>query len=173
MKTFKGYTQAQLRELFTYNSSTGQLYANKAAGNNNYKPGRKIGKASKRFGYVRVTIEHTYTRVLAHRLIWFLVHGKLPQFLDHIDGDKANNILSNLRPATYSQNVYNTGARITNKCRYKNIYLCKYTNKYRVRVGVNGRYIEGGRYRDLKDAIEVRDKLLKKYHKEYANFKNR
>ena len=42
----------------------------------------------------------------AHRVAWFYVHGEWPKgLLDHIDGDKANNAIGNLRIATSAQNA--------------------------------------------------------------------
>lgn len=55
-------------------------------------------------GYIQIEIDGT--KYLAHRLAWFLTYGVWVE-LDHRDLDKANNRLSNLRPATHCQNMQN------------------------------------------------------------------
>jgi HNH endonuclease len=42
-----------------------------------------------------------------HRIVYLVNHGTLPYLLDHIDGDKLNNALDNLREATQAQNMRN------------------------------------------------------------------
>lgn len=44
-------------------------------------------------------------RIPIHRVIWWHVHGYWPKEIDHIDGDKTNNRISNLREVTHRQNV--------------------------------------------------------------------
>ncbi len=69
-------------------------------------PGRMMGKVlgTKVWpGYVTMKVDGTL--YYAHRLAWLYVHGEWPEHhLDHIDGVKSNNAISNLRPATSSQN---------------------------------------------------------------------
>lgn len=48
---------------------------------------------------------------LVHRLAWLLTHGEWPSGeIDHIDGDRTNNRLTNLRPASRGQNCANRRA---------------------------------------------------------------
>lgn len=94
-------TQKYVRSLFDYKD--GNLYwkVRKA-----YRI--KIGDLA---GYVNIT---GYQEVIidgksykAHRLIFLYHHGYLPKFLDHIDCNKLNNDINNLREATKSQNKMN------------------------------------------------------------------
>jgi len=59
---------------------------------------------------------------LVHRVIWFLHHGSVPEFLDHIDGNPKNNRIENLRPATKRQNAMNRRMRSDNSTGFKGIY---------------------------------------------------
>lgn len=45
--------------------------------------------------------------VSMHRLVWQLEHGTVPPVLDHMNGDRMDNRLCNLRPATMSLNAHN------------------------------------------------------------------
>lgn len=46
-------------------------------------------------------------RIKVHRLLWFMVHEELPEILDHIDGDKSNNRIENLRASNITLNSRN------------------------------------------------------------------
>jgi hypothetical protein len=60
-------------------------------------------------GYVRVKIKpRSY---YAHRLIYFMATGEEPDYIDHIDGNGWNNAISNLRPASNSENMCNHQSR--------------------------------------------------------------
>ena len=67
-----------------------------------------------------------------HRLVWEAYNGPVPVGLeiDHIDRDRLNNNLSNLRLVTRSQNLWNTGAK-----GYCWISQCK---KWRAQITANG-----------------------------------
>ncbi len=94
-------TAEWLRENMVYVPETGTLMW-KVRG-----PGRTVGKplGSKNWdGYVAVKVAGTFYYI--HRLAWFYTHGEWPEIaIDHIDGNRSNNAISNLRLATHSQNA--------------------------------------------------------------------
>lgn len=57
-----------------------------------------------------------------HRLIFFLETGKEPDEIDHIDGDKENNRISNLRAATSKENSANSRGTGKGKSKYKGVF---------------------------------------------------
>lgn len=94
-------TQDQVRELFDYRD--GNLYW-KVSKARCIKIGDLAGCVNNT-GYRHVKINGK--SYLAHRLIFLYHHGFLPKFLDHIDGNKPNNSIDNLREVTHSQNNQN------------------------------------------------------------------
>lgn len=92
-------TEAQLREIvlrrYTYDPLTGILTSKTT--------GAPVGHRHE--GYVKVSIFGTKRGV--HRIAWLLVHGTLPALLDHINGDKADNRLANLREVSFQANMQN------------------------------------------------------------------
>ena len=71
----------------SYNSNSG-LFTWKASG----KPAGGVHKST---GYVRIKINGTYYK--AHRLAWQIENGSADLMIDHKDGDRSNNSISNLR----------------------------------------------------------------------------
>jgi hypothetical protein len=97
----------KLREMFNYDAMTGVLTWR--VGN---RSGKAAGTKNENSGHPRIQIGVTFNGaphlVLAHRLIWALVHGRWPaREIDHIDGDGLNNRLANLREATHAENAQN------------------------------------------------------------------
>jgi len=101
--------------------------------------------------YTRTEIDGK--RYLLHRLIFLFHHKYLPKFIDHIDRDKINNRIENLRPCDKSENKCNTNLRIDNKIGYKGIG--KSRNKWYSTITKNGKRITTYHY-TLEEAIEVR-----------------
>ncbi|WP_298962360.1 HNH endonuclease [uncultured Methylobacterium sp.] len=82
------------------------------------KPG-SIAGTRKNDGYVSIMIDRT--NYLAHQLAWLYVHGVWVDEIDHRDGDGMNNAMSNLRPATSSQNKSNQRVRRDNTTGFKGV----------------------------------------------------
>lgn len=96
-------SQAAVSEVYYYDDSVGALrYKVKAAQRVNIGD---IAGAVNDKGYIQIRLGGSLHR--AHRLIWLLHNGTTPAFIDHIDGNKANNRISNLRAATRNQNGAN------------------------------------------------------------------
>ena len=77
---------------------------------------------------------------LAHRLIWLMVHGKSPaDMLDHINGIKLDNRVSNLREATSQQNQQNqTKPQVNSKTGFLGVSLHK-RGRFYARISINGK----------------------------------
>ena len=126
--------------------------------------GKPAGQAH---DYWRITYRNK--RFLAHRLIWMMLHGEIPDGLviDHEDGDGLNNAHDNLRIGTQAQNTYNRGAK-------KGRDLPKGIYKHRTRPGYMARFKyrgkEHARYGvDLPSLIEWLSQSRARLHKEFAH----
>lgn len=110
-------------------------------------------------------------RILEHRYIMEQYLGrylKRNEFIDHINGIRDDNRIENLRLATQAQNSANRGKQKNNTTGYKNIHLDKNSGKYYIQIGFKGKTYCFGHYINIEEAIEVRDKALKKLHGEFA-----
>lgn len=126
--------------------------------------GDKAGHQGKQYLYIKIN-KKLYA---AHRLI-FLFHNRyLPQFVDHIDGNKLNNRIENLREATKAENCQNSKISKSNKCGIKNVYWHKQRKKWNVLVEANGKRYDCGFYDNLELADLVAQEARNKYHKQFS-----
>jgi HNH endonuclease len=92
-----------VRELFTYDPATGVIawrhkHWNKPAGT-------VAGSLHKSTGYWRLNIRSQ--KYQAHRIAWLMHYGEWPQVIDHVNGDRADNRIENLRSASHQTNAQN------------------------------------------------------------------
>lgn len=86
---------------------------------------------------------------LAHRVIWTMVYGELPEFIDHINGDRTDNKLVNLRSVTRTQNARNRKLQDNNKSGHTGIHKDVRTGKWVASIGL-------GYFELLEDAVAAR-----------------
>jgi len=105
---------------------------------------------------------------LAHRLIFMMFNGYMPEIVDHIDGNRLNNHIENLRPANRSQNQHNKPALKTNTSGHKNVTWNARKRKWLVNLRLNSKDIHIGYFEDIELADLVAQEARNKYHKEFA-----
>jgi hypothetical protein len=90
-------------------------------------------------GYRQIMINGK--RYCTHRLVWMYVHGSFPvDMLDHIDGDKLNNRINNLREATCQQNMQNqTKPRSGNTSGFLGVHWYKRDKKFKAQIKISGK----------------------------------
>ena len=128
------------------------------------------GKANKPIGWIEKNgywATNVYgVRYRVHRLVWQFHHGDCPSFIDHIDGNKNNNAIENLRLATNQQNSANTKTAITNKLGLKGV--CLDGKRYKASIKINGKSKHLGYFDDPHEAHIVYCKKAKELFGEFA-----
>lgn len=93
----------------------------------------------------------------AHRVAWAIVHGDWPsQHIDHINGERSDNRIGNLRDVPNIENHRNEGRSKNNKSGVNGVCWDKQTGKWRAQIKVNYQRICLGRHSRLADAIKAR-----------------
>jgi len=86
---------------------------------------------------------------------------------DHVDRNKFNNNISNLRYATYSENNKNASIKKNNTSTCTGVYFHKKSNKWNVKITINGKLKHIGLYDNFDDAVTIRKKQETIHYKEF------
>jgi len=108
---------------------------------------------------------------LVHRLVAlaFIENPENKLCVDHRDGNKTNNNLTNLRWATLSENSRNRKIDITNTSGTKGVSFYKRNNKWRTQIRINEKNIHLGYFETIEDAIEARQTKALEIFGEFVN----
>ena len=120
-------------------------------------------------GYRCVSINNK--RYLEHRIIFLMNHGYLPQFIDHIDCNRSNNKIENLREASIFQNNQNN-PNVRSASGVKGVYFNKKRNKYQCQLWVNGKCKSVGYFENFDAAKNAMLEARAHFHKNFANSGN-
>ena len=131
----------------------GCLYWAKPVFRSNSKPGDRAGCLASS-GYR--TVGYQGLMVLEHRIVWVLHHGEIPAGLeiDHINRNRSDNRIENLRLATPRQNRWNRKEQDLPTC------LRQQHGRFQVRVAADGERHNIGTYDTIHEAVTARDKFL-------------
>ena len=143
----------------------GKLYWKKVAHpSKQYLVGHEAGSIHKT-GYRHITWRGKVHK--AHRLIFMLHHGYLPKEIDHINGDRSDNRIDNLRAVTRSENQCNRGVLANNTSGYPGVSWHKKSNAWLVRVMKDGKTRLQMYFKDLELAALVASEARDLYHGDY------
>lgn len=118
-------------------------------------------------GYWTITIDQT--AYLAHRLAWFYVYGKWPEFvIDHINRNRLDNRIINLRAVTQKENLQNIAVKKSNKTGTNGVCFRSdgRTNPWCARVMHNKREKSLGHFKTYEEAVEARQAWDQKFWSE-------
>jgi hypothetical protein len=94
---------------------------------------------------------------LAHRVAWAIHSGRWPEHeIDHLNGDRKDNSILNLREVLPTENRKNTRLRSDNTSGACGVYWDKDLQKWRAAIGLSGKSIHIGVYKNKEDAINAR-----------------
>ena len=126
----------------------------------NNKTGKIIKLSVQTDGYIRIglRLNKVEYKKRVHTLVAsaFILNPDAKKCVDHINNDKTNNNISNLRWATYVQNGMNKSMHKNNTSGVRGVYFSKSDKKWRAQISIDGIPIYLGLFTDLEDAKQAR-----------------
>ena len=134
-----------IRENYRYDNETGYIY--RTTGRNSNEKVGYIHKATQ-YEIINVNINSKRYEFLTHRLAYFLYYGYFPEFIDHINHNRLDNRIINLRNCSQQNNNKN----IIKSTNVKTTSVYKGANKYSAQIQYNNKKIHLGLFEIESDA---------------------
>lgn len=159
----KDFDVCKMAEYFEINKTTGIIaWKKKPAKTSKIKAGDTAGTIHPT-GYIFVTLNRR--RYLAHRIAWALHYGYAPmQIVDHINGDKHDNRIKNLRLVSRRQNIQNQ--RLPSKrSSTGHLGVSRFKNgKFRATINIDGKNKHLGSFNTIEEASDAYLTAKAKHH---------
>lgn len=156
-------TLDRLKYLLSYDPQSG-VFRWENPQSNRVKKGSVAGGVCDH-GYRVIGIDGKTYRASALAILYMT--GKYPkEVVDHKDRDRSNDSFENIRPATYQENSFNSGAHADNHCGFKGVHLHKQTGKWRAQIRV-GRKIHIGLFDTPREAHQAYMEKARELHGSY------
>ena len=161
-------TQTELKHALDYNPGTGQF-----TWKNPTSTRVKVGQIAGTFHahrYARIRINSI--QYLTHRLVWLYVHGESPASgldIDHINNDRLDNRIANLRLATRQENLRNARMHKGHTNGYKGITYWAAKNLWKAQSQFNGKHVNIGCFKNREDAADAYITFAKLHFGEFYN----
>ena len=163
-------TQDELKQLVQYIPETGNLVYKKATRgfHGSQAKNKPIGTVQPN-GYRLVMIKRK--RYLVHRLIWLYHHGEMPKIVDHINRDKTDNRIENLREVTRKENSWNTTIKHSNQSTtgYRGVCYLQDRDRFLSYCHHEGKFVFIGHFDDPHSAAEAYNEKVLQLRGEYAS----
>lgn len=172
MEKYRAIKPETLHDLLTYDPLTGLLTWMSRPGKDSWNAryaGREAMTNLDHNGYRRSRIFGI--PVAAHRVIWAMAHGAWPEGdIDHINGDKTDNRLANLREVTRQGNNRNMSRRKDNTSGITGVSWDRARQLWVARIKHNGRYKALGRFHSVEAAAVARERAMREfgYHQNHG-----
>lgn len=154
----------RLNEAFSYDHESGIVRWKISIGSR-AKAGNVAGCKNKD-GYLVVRLDGAL--MLLHRVVFAIHYGAWPEkHIDHIDCDKSNNKIENIREATIEENNRNQRISKDNASGYKGVYLHEGTKKWCAEIRFKRKKYYLGLFEDIKEAHKAYCDAAKKLHGEF------
>jgi HNH endonuclease len=159
-------TAERMRELLDYDVETGVFVWK--VDRSRTKCGAVAGVLNDK-GYRLIGVDdHVY---LAHRLAWLHVYGCWPPVeIDHINGFRSDNRLSNLREATRSENRINAKRKNTNTSGFKGVWRPAGRRKWYANIQIKNSRVYLGSFNTREEAYAAYCVAAAELHGEFARF---
>lgn len=158
-------TAETARELLDYDPETG-AFTWRVSRRGRARAGSQAGYVVPR-GYRSISINNCDYR--AHRIAWLIHYGEWPEGeIDHVNGNRSDNRLSNLRVVTHQEQMKNRGMHRNNTSGVIGVCWHKARNKWMAQIRVAGKLRDLGCFTDLSDAIAAR-KEAEQQHGYHSN----
>ena len=143
-----------------YDQETG-VFTWKHDGTRGVKAGHVAGSRMTS-GYIALSVSGK--KALGHRIAWLFAHGEFAQGnIDHINRDKSDNRISNLRLATHEQNAQNRLKNCKNTSGYKGVTWHKRDKRWQAAITIKGKVLHLGYYKNPEQASIAYIEASKKY----------
>jgi hypothetical protein len=118
-------------------------------------------------GYMAVSVKGV--KYLEHRIVFYMENGYCPETVDHINGDKTDNRIENLRAATYSENQCNVPLASNNVSGHKGVTFHKRAHKWRAQIAFKKVVKHLGYFETKELAAEFVELARDMLHNNFAN----
>tara|TARA_B100001057_G_scaffold347350_1_gene348673 strand:- start:386 stop:1018 length:633 start_codon:yes stop_codon:yes gene_type:complete len=157
-----------IKEIMYYDSKSGFLYWKHRKNMSKTWNSRYANKKVKTNNVNCSSILYNGNRfnMVYHRLIWCRYYGEWPEsnlVIDHKNGNRYDNTIENLRLVTQAENSKNRSTPKDNTSGHIGLYWRKEKKKWQVQIGLNGKIIHIGSFKNKEDAIKARKEAEKKY----------
>lgn len=118
-------------------------------------------------GYIQLTLDGDI--FTAHRIAWKMMHGEpVPREIDHIDGNRANNRISNLRAATHAENIANSRLTKLGNSGVRGVHFERRTGRFAAHITHLQKQYHLGRFDTLEEAAAARREAATRLYGEFA-----
>ncbi len=162
-------SQSRLKEVLEYDPLTGAFTWRKTRGR---AAAGSVAGCVNHSGYCMIRVDgYAY---YAHRLAWLYTYGEFPDgLIDHINRDKTDNRLSNLRVCSNMENGQNAKISSANKSGTTGVFFNASRQKWMAQIMVARKNVHLGFYESIEDAIRVRKEAEARLHPFKVTFDQR